>query len=49
MSEVTQILQLIEQGDPKAAEELLPVVVESLTGINLREIVKRGKKDEDKK
>src|ERR1039457_5004721 len=30
MSEVTQILQLIEQGDPKAAEELLPLVYEEL-------------------
>jgi RNA polymerase sigma factor (TIGR02999 family) len=30
MSEVTQILQLVEQGDPKAAEELLPVVYEEL-------------------
>ena len=30
MSEVTHILQLIEQGDPKAAEELLPLVYEEL-------------------
>jgi RNA polymerase sigma factor (TIGR02999 family) len=30
MNEVTQILQLIEQGDPKAAEELLPLVYEEL-------------------
>jgi RNA polymerase sigma factor (TIGR02999 family) len=30
MSEVTQILQLIEQGDPKAAEGLLPLVYEEL-------------------
>jgi RNA polymerase sigma factor (TIGR02999 family) len=30
MSEVTQILQSIEQGDPKAAEELLPLVYDEL-------------------
>ena len=30
MSEVTHILRLIEQGDPKAAEELLPLVYEEL-------------------
>ena len=30
MSEVTHILRSIEQGDPKAAEELLPLVYEEL-------------------
>jgi hypothetical protein len=30
MSEVTQILTSIEQGDPKAAEELLPLVYQEL-------------------
>ena len=30
MSEVTQILERAEQGDPKAAEELLPLVYEEL-------------------
>ena len=30
MSEVTHILQLIEQGDPQAAEELLPLVYQEL-------------------
>src|SRR5215831_9058738 len=30
MSEVTRILQSIEQGDPKAAEELLPLVYDEL-------------------
>ena len=30
MSEVTHLLQLIEQGEPKAAEELLPLVYEEL-------------------
>src|SRR5882757_9415865 len=30
MSQVTQILERAEQGDPKAAEELLPLVYEEL-------------------
>src|SRR5438128_3853924 len=30
MSEVTRILSAIDQGDPKAAEELLPLVYEEL-------------------
>jgi RNA polymerase sigma factor (TIGR02999 family) len=30
MSEVTRMLQLIERGDPKAAEELLPLVYQEL-------------------
>jgi len=30
MSDVTQILEAIEQGDPKAADELLPLVYEEL-------------------
>lgn len=30
MSDVTQILQAIERGDPKAADELLPLVYEEL-------------------
>jgi RNA polymerase sigma factor (TIGR02999 family) len=30
MSDVTRILQSIEQGDPKAAEELLPLVYDEL-------------------
>jgi RNA polymerase sigma factor (TIGR02999 family) len=30
MSDVTQILNAIEQGDPKAADELLPLVYEEL-------------------
>ena len=30
MSEVTQILHAIEQGDPSAAEQLLPLVYEEL-------------------
>src|SRR5215510_6877263 len=30
MSDVTQILDRVQQGDPKAAEELLPLVYEEL-------------------
>jgi hypothetical protein len=30
MSDVTQILNAIEQGDPKAAEQLLPLVYDEL-------------------
>ena len=30
MSDVTQILSAIEQGDPTAAEELLPLVYEEV-------------------
>ena len=30
MSEVTQVLSAIEQGDPHAAEQLLPLVYEEL-------------------
>ncbi len=30
MNEVTQILSAIEQGDPQAAEQLLPLVYEEL-------------------
>jgi RNA polymerase sigma factor (TIGR02999 family) len=30
MSEVTRMLQAVENGDPKAAEELLPIVYEEL-------------------
>jgi hypothetical protein len=30
MSDVTQILDRVRQGDPKAAEELLPLVYEEL-------------------
>ena len=30
MSDITRILDRVQQGDPKAAEELLPVVYEEL-------------------
>ncbi len=32
MHEVTRILSAIEQGDPKAAEQLLPLVYDELRG-----------------
>jgi hypothetical protein len=31
MSDVTRILSAIEQGDPQAAEKLLPLVYDALT------------------
>ena len=56
---LSKVDKIIMVGDASGVSQLtgqvagviaqLPVVVESLTGINLREIVKRGKKDEDKK
>jgi hypothetical protein len=30
MADVTQILRAIEQGDPRAAEQLLPLVYDAL-------------------
>jgi RNA polymerase sigma factor (TIGR02999 family) len=33
MSDVTQILSLIEQGDPTAAEQLLPLVYDELRNL----------------
>src|ERR1700756_101523 len=33
MSDVTRILSAIEQGDPSAAEQLLPLVYEELRGL----------------
>ena len=30
MNQITQVLQAIEQGDPRAADELLPLVYEEL-------------------
>jgi flotillin len=56
---LAKVDKIIMVGDANGASQLtgqiagviaqLPVVVESLTGINLREIVKRGKKEEEKK
>src|SRR5881628_3783400 len=38
MSGVTQILERIEEGDPKAAEELLPLVYEELRRLAARKM-----------
>src|SRR5262245_30125778 len=38
MSEATQILKAIEQGDPKAAEQLLPLVYEELRKLAARKL-----------
>jgi RNA polymerase sigma factor (TIGR02999 family) len=38
MSEVTQILSAIEQGDPKAAEQLLPLVYDELRQLAARKL-----------
>jgi RNA polymerase sigma factor (TIGR02999 family) len=38
MSDVTQILERVEQGDPKAAEELLPLVYEELRKLAARQM-----------
>lgn len=38
MSEVTQILQQVEQGDPTAAEKLLPLVYDELRHLAARKI-----------
>src|SRR3989442_7145143 len=38
MSDVTQILEAIEQGDPKAADKLLPLVYEELRKLAARKM-----------
>src|SRR5262245_44496029 len=38
MSEVTRILSAIEQGDPSAAEELLPLVYDELRKLAARKL-----------
>ncbi len=38
MSEVTQILQAIEQGDPHAAHQLLPLVYDELRRLASRQL-----------
>jgi RNA polymerase sigma factor (TIGR02999 family) len=40
MSEVTQILNAIEQGDPQAAEQLLPLVYDELRKLAAQKLVK---------
>ncbi len=40
MNEVTRVLSAIEQGDPRAAEELLPLVYEELRGLAARRLAR---------
>src|SRR5271167_2170014 len=40
MSDVTQILNAIEQGDPKAAEQLLPLVYDELRRLAARKLAR---------
>jgi RNA polymerase sigma factor (TIGR02999 family) len=40
MSDVTQILSAIEQGDPKAAEQLLPLVYDELRKLATQKLAK---------
>src|SRR5262249_38411695 len=40
MGEVTRILSAIEQGDPKAAEELLPLVYDELRKLSARRLAR---------
>jgi len=42
MSDVTQILQQIESGDPSAAEELLPLVYEELRRLAAQKLSKQA-------
>src|ERR1700675_5063612 len=42
MSDVTQILSAIEQGDPHAAEQLLPLVYEELRRLAAQKLAKEN-------
>ena len=42
MSEVTQILSAIDQGDPNAAEQLLPLVYEQLRSLAARKLAQEA-------
>ena len=42
MSEVTRILSAIEQGDPRAAEELLPLVYDELRQLAAHKLAQEG-------
>jgi RNA polymerase sigma factor (TIGR02999 family) len=42
MSDVTSILQAIESGDPKAAEELLPLVYDELRKLAVAKLAREG-------
>ena len=43
MSDVTRILDAIQQGDPKAAEDLLPLVYEELRKLAAARLASRTK------
>jgi DNA-directed RNA polymerase specialized sigma24 family protein len=40
MTEVTRILSAIEQGDPRAAEQLLPLVYDELRKLAVRRLAR---------
>src|SRR3954447_25688602 len=42
MADVTQILHAIEQGDPRAAEQLLPLVYDELRRLAARRLASEG-------
>ncbi len=42
MADVTQILSAIEQGDPRAAEQLLPLVYDELRRLAAAKLVREG-------
>src|SRR5689334_2864227 len=42
MSEVTHILSAIEQGDPRAAEQLLPLVYDELRKLATRKLAREN-------
>ena len=43
MSEVTRILSAIEQGDPHAAEQLLPLVYDELRKLAAQKLAQRSR------
>ena len=45
MNDVTQILSRIEEGDGKAAEELLPLVYDELRKLAAAKMVRRTRAD----
>ena len=42
MSDVTRVLSAIEKGDPRAAEQLLPLVYDELRGLAARRLAQEG-------
>ena len=45
MSEVTRILSAVEQGDPHAAEHLLPLVYDELRKLAAQRLVREARPD----